>query len=290
MPEPTTAPSPAKPLISAVINYYNPKAFSRIEATVTLCMEALKEFSFYPIEIICSDGGGVESQNIKAVCERLGCIYTVSPIAQNYAAIYNHGMRMATGEYIAVVENDVFIHQHWDKRMLDEMKRTGACLSVPFITSCDVIVQQTGFVVRRRTFEPTLISQNLMLFDREAYAIGFPMDEQFNGAFNDFDTYLRLKAAGKRMIVCDAGNIVHYRKSSLIYQSWTYEVDLAKFKAKYPDLKYWKKHTDFSYADKRFASSAPYRWLLSLWGMLPDRWADRMIYYTLRFEPVFQGV
>jgi GT2 family glycosyltransferase len=278
------------PLISAVINYYNPRAFSRIEATVTLCIEALKEFTFNPVEVICSDGGGAESPNIKALCERLGCIYTVSPIPQNYAAIYNHGLRMATGQYLAVVENDVFVHQHWDKKMLDEMKRTGASLSVPFISSCDIITQQSGFVVRRQTFEPTMISQNLMFFDREAYAIGFPMDEQFNGAFNDNDTYLRLKAAGKRMICCDAGNVVHYRKSSQVYNMFTFNSDEAKFKAKYPDLKYWTKHQTYNIADKTFVHDPVYRAILSACAMLPARYAARTMYYAQRLESVFQKV
>jgi glycosyltransferase involved in cell wall biosynthesis len=282
--------NPAAPLVSAVINYYNPKAFSRIEATVTLCLEALKEFSFNPIEVICSDGSGVESKNIKAVCERLGLTYTVSPIPQNYAAIYNHGLRMSRGQFIAVVENDVFVHQNWDQKMIGEMKRTGASLAVPFISSCDVIVQQAGFVFRRRTFEPTMISQNLMLFDREAYEIGLPMDEQFNGAFNDNDTYLRLKKAGKRMIVCDAGNVIHYRKSSAVYNAFSFGSDQDKFKAKYPDLKYWDKYHTHSYADRRFATSSIYRGLLGMAGALPKKWAGMATYYLQRFEPVFQGV
>jgi glycosyltransferase involved in cell wall biosynthesis len=277
------------PLISAVINYYNPRAFSRIEATVTLCLEALKEFSFNPIEVICSDGSGVESANVKAACERLGLTYTLSPIPQNYAAIYNHGLRLAKGQFIAVVENDVFVHKDWDQKIIGEMKRTGASLAVPYISSCDILPQQTGFVVRRRTFEPTMISQNLMFFDREAYEIGFPMDEQFNAAFNDCDTYMRLLNAGKRMIVCDAGNIVHYRRSSQIYNSFSYDADVAKFRAKYPTLKYWDKFGSFSFADARFARSTIYRGLFAFGGALPKRFANRFLHYLQRFESVFQG-
>lgn len=285
-----TEDHPSTPLVSAVINYYNPKAFSRIEATVTLCLEALKEFSANPIEVICSDGSGVESKNISAACQRLGLIYTLSPIPQNYAAIYNHGLRMARGQYIAVVENDVFVHKDWDQKIIAEMKRTGISLAVPIISSCDVMPQQAGFVLRRRTFEPTMISQNLMFFDREAYEIGFPMDEQFNAAFNDCDTYMRLLAAGKRMIVCDAGNIVHYRRSSQIYNAFSFDADVAKFKVKYPTLKYWDKYGSFSFADPRFAHSKTYRILLSAAGALPAKWAGRLTYYLQRFESIFQGV
>jgi GT2 family glycosyltransferase len=150
--------------------------------------------------------------------------------------------------------------------------------------------QQAGFVVKRRTFEPTMISQNLMFFDRDAYEIGFPMDEQFNAAFNDCDTYMRLLNAGKRMIVCDAGNIVHYRRSSQIYNAFSYDADVAKFKVKYPTLKYWDKYGSFSYADKRFAKSFMYRTLFGMAGALPKRTAERLIYYLQRFESVFQGV
>jgi GT2 family glycosyltransferase len=280
----------AEPLISAVINYYNPKAISRIEATVTLCLEALKEFSANPVEVICSDGSGVESPTIKTVCQRLGLVYTLSPVPQNYAAIYNHGMRLARGQYICVLENDVFVHKDWDAKMLAEMKRTGASLAVPYLTSCDMIIQQNGFVLRRRTFEPSCISQNLMLFDREAYSIAFPMDEQFNGAYNDNDTYLRLRAAGKRMIVCSAGIIVHYRRSSQIYHSFSYESDTKKFQAKYPRLK-WNKYGTYSLADPLFIRSRPYRWLMALAGGIPsNRWAEFVGYHLQRFEPLFQGI
>jgi GT2 family glycosyltransferase len=282
---------PAPPLISAVINYYNPRAFSRIEATVTLCLEALKEFTANPLEVICSDGSGLESPAIRAVCDRLGLTYTLSPVPQNYAAIYNHGLRMAVGQFIVVLENDVFVHKDWDQKMLGEMKRTGASLAVPFISSCDVIVQQAGFVARRRTFEPSMISQNLMLFDREAYSIAFPMDEQFNGAFNDCDIYLRLKAAGKRMIVCDAGNIVHYRRSSQVYNSFTYESDVARFKAKYPHLRYWDRYMTMNLAEPTFMTSPVYRWLFAIAGAIPSKKISCTVSYHLqRLESVFQGV
>jgi GT2 family glycosyltransferase len=232
----------------------------------------------------------VESVNIRAACERLGLTYTLSPIPQNYAAIYNHGLRMARGQYIAVVENDVFVHKDWDQKIIAEMKRTGASLAAPYISSCDMLPQQAGFVVRRCTFEPTMISQNLMFFDRQAYEIGFPMDEQFNAAFNDCDTYMRLLHAGKRMIVCDAGNIVHYRRSSQIYNAFSYEADVEKFKAKYPDLKYWDKFGSFSFADPRFAKSTLYRWLCAFGGSLPKRRANQFLHYLQRLESVFQRV
>ena len=89
--------------------------------------------------------------------------------------------------------------------------------------------------------------------------------------FNDYDTYLRLRQAGKRMIVCDAGNIVHYRRSSQIYNSFTYESDVAKFKAKYPTLKFWDKYIGFNLADSRFSVSPVYRAVLGTAGALPKK-------------------
>jgi hypothetical protein len=179
-------------MISCVINYYNPKAISLIDATTLLCLEALKAYSKTSPEIILSDGSGVESPLIKAHCERLGALYSLSPTPQNFAAIYNHGFSLCQGDHVAILENDIFVTEAWDQRMLAEMQRTGADVAVPFLTSCDNDTQQLGFLVQNMTFEPSMISHNFILFTRRAAELAFPFDTRFNATHNDNDVYIRL--------------------------------------------------------------------------------------------------
>src|SRR5437764_1436848 len=94
----TTLPCSAAafaPTLSLVVNYFNPKALSRVEAITSLCLEALKDYTHHSLEVILSDGSGSVSSVMRAQCERLGFVYTLSPTPKNFAAIYNHGLAMA---------------------------------------------------------------------------------------------------------------------------------------------------------------------------------------------------
>jgi glycosyltransferase involved in cell wall biosynthesis len=258
-------------MISCVINYYNPKAISRIDATTLLCLEALRAYSKTSPEIILSDGSGVESPLIKAHCERLGVLYSLSPTPQNFAAIYNHGFSLCQGDYIAILENDVFVSEAWDERMLSEMKRTGADVAVPFLTSCDNNIQQLGFLVQNITFEPSIISHNFILFTRKAAELAFPFNMSFKGSQNDSDVYIRLKRARMKFIVTKGAEMVHFRRGTAVYNPWRFDEDLLAFKELYPDFRYSSPIYAFSVCDPFFCRSRSFRMLLWLCERLPVR-------------------
>lgn len=284
-------PPVSAPTVSIVINYYNPKAVARVDTITTLCLESLKDFTHYPLEVILSNGSGVDSPLMMELCRRLGFVYSLSPIPQNFSAIYNHGFELARGEYVGFMENDIFVSENWDKIMIAEMRRTGAHVAGPYLTSCDNIIQQSGFVVRHLTFEPTMISQNMLLFDRKAFAVIVPFDTQFNGTHVENDIYLLLKAAKVRMIVCAGAHMVHYRRVSATYNSWTFQACFEKFKRKYPDLKYWDIWGHFTLADPLFCRSRTYQTILWAAGAIrPKRIARYASHQVKRLEPLFHRV
>ncbi len=277
-------------LLSLVVNYFNPKALTRVEAIATLCLEALKDCTQCPLEVILSDGSGVESPTIRAVCERLGFIYTISPTPQNFEAIYNHGLGMATGDYVGILENDIFVVKDWDVPLIAEMQRTGASFAVPYLSSCDNHIQQTGFVARHVTFEPSNVSHNFMVFDRKAFAAVYPLDTRFNANFNDNDMYIRTKRAGLKIIVVNCGGIVHYRGASAAYNPWNpMPVDEAIFLGKYPELKRWRvPYCPYSFAEPFFCKSWAYRMLLKLCTWFPSRTTSGyLVKHCTRLEPIF---
>lgn len=258
-------------MISCVINYYNPKAISRIDATTLLCLEALKAYSKTSPEIILSDGSGVESPLIKAHCERLGALYSLSPTPQNYAAIFNHAYNLSCGDYIAMLENDVFVTEGWDTVMLSEMQRTGADVAVPFLSSCDNHIQELGFLVKNMTFEPSMISQNFVLFKRQAAQVAFPLETKFNGTHNDNDIYIRVKRNRMKLIVTKGAEMVHFRRGTAAYDPWTFDKCFNVFKSLYPDLSYTSPIYAFSVCDPFFCRSRSFRMLLWVCERLPVR-------------------
>ncbi len=276
-------------LLSIVVNYFNPKAYSRVQAITVLCLEALKDCTHSPLEVILSDGSGVECGTMRGNCERLGFRYSLSPTPKNFGAIYNHGLMQARGDLVGIMENDVFVVHDWDRLMLAEMHRTGAGMAVPYISSCDNHIQEHGFVVKHCTFEPTCISHNVMVFDRRTFNVIVPFDTRFHATFNDNDIYLKMKAAGVRMIACFAGRIVHFRGSSAAYNPWNpMEHDIQIFREKYPNLK-WRPMgmCPYSVADPLFCRSRVYMNLLRMVNMIPRRWSAYLIKHLGRLEPLF---
>jgi len=286
-------PAGDRPTLSLVVNYFNPKAFSRVQAIATLCLEALRDCTRATLEVILSDGSGVECPAMQAQCERLGFTYTLSPVPKNFEAIYNHGLAMARGEYVGILENDVFVVQGWDEKLLAEMRRTGAAVVVPYLSSCDNHIQQTGFVARHVTFEPSCISHNFVVFDRRAYAVLVPLDTRFNANFNDNDMFIRARRAGLRIVVVNCGGIVHYRGSSAVYNPWNpMEVDCQIFMDKYPELKTWRVPVcPYDFSEPFFCRSRLYRWLLKFGACVPGRRAKGYaVKHLTRLEPLFHRV
>ena len=279
------------PLISLVINYFNPRALTRLEAIAIMCLESIHGGTRNRFEVILSDGSGVESIRVKDACERLGLTYLLCPVPKNFEAIYNQGLALARGQYCAMLEYDVFPVNNWDVRILGEMQRTGANIALPYLSSCDNHSQQTGFVVRHYTFEPSGMSHNFVVMDRQALSVLYPLDEQFNATCNDNDMYMRARSAGLRIIVCDAGGMVHYRGASEAYAPWTFSEDHEKFKAKYPQLNYWDRYGLYDFFTPTFCRSRLYRCMARIVAAIPHRRVSTyLLNHLTRIEPIMHRI
>jgi GT2 family glycosyltransferase len=283
--------NPVPPKISLVLNYYNPKAIPRIDTITLLCLQTLKDFAKVPMEVILSNGSGVDSPFMISACEQLQFRYSLSPVPQNFEAIYNHGLSLATGEYVGILENDIFMSEGWETTMLSEMQRTGANLAVPYLSSCDNIIQQSGFLVKHGTFEPSCISHNMMLFDRTAFKVVYPFDTQFNATHNDNDLYLRMKKAGLRMIVAKGAYAIHYRRATAGYNPWSFNEDFEKFRKKYPELRFDSAYTHFRIDSPTFCRSRTYMNLLKVAEGFPiKKYRPTLARHVRRLEPLFHKI
>lgn len=90
-----------RPLVSVVVPNYN---YAR---TLALCLRAVQEQTYQPLELILVDDGSTDDS--VAIAERLGVRVVRTPHNQGVAAARNLGIGHATGEFLVFVDSDVAI-------------------------------------------------------------------------------------------------------------------------------------------------------------------------------------
>ena len=114
------------PLISIIINYFNPDDSPRIGAMIRYCLECYAAYTRHPYELLVVDGSGQPGPDLEQHCEARGWRYLVCEDKGAFARIYNLGMINARGDYRVWSASDIFVCQGWDDRLVAEMRRTGA--------------------------------------------------------------------------------------------------------------------------------------------------------------------
>jgi hypothetical protein len=130
-----------QPLVSVIINYYNPQNNPRVTAMVLFAMECIAAYTESPFELILVDGSGLESTTVANTCKERGWNYQTCPDKGVFAHIYNQGMQTARGEYGVWMASDIFVCAGWDKKPIGEMNRTGAWMAAPCLTNSDYLAQ-----------------------------------------------------------------------------------------------------------------------------------------------------
>lgn len=155
----------------------------------------------------------------------------------NFSAICNLGARNANGEYYLFLNNDTeVITPNWIERLLGPMMRedvacTGAKLLYP-----DETIQHAGVIIpksppghvalhfpRNSLFcygmlqhprEVSAVTGACMLVKKSEYDALGGFDEELAVAYNDVDLCLRLREAGKRVVIDPRAELYHYESAS----------------------------------------------------------------------------
>jgi glycosyltransferase involved in cell wall biosynthesis len=110
----------AIPKVSVIVPVYNAEQFLEI------CLDSILSQSQKDIEIICVDDASKDTskgilkkyakkdQRLKIICHKKN---------MGVSATRNHGLNIATGEYIGFVDSDDYIHPDMFKIMYDEVKK-----------------------------------------------------------------------------------------------------------------------------------------------------------------------
>lgn len=275
------------PVVSVVVNYFNPQDNPRVAAMVLFALECLAAFTESPHELILVDGSGKVSPAISDHCGERGWNYQTCPDKGAFALIYNQGMRAARGRFGVWMASDIFVCTGWDKKLIAELERTGAWMAAPYLTNSDYLSQTRNYPIKMWTFVPSAMTFNLNMITRRCLdTVGY-MDDRFTGNFNDSDYLIRIRQAGGEAIVVDAGQVLHAaRATSSVASTFRYDDDLNRFIEKYPELVRRHGGTDLNLAHPLLCRTRLYRGLIKLCYLTPKRLAFRLHQQLARLEPM----
>lgn len=118
--------------ISVIIPIYN------VEAFLERCLNTVCGQSYKNLEIILVDDGS--SDNCLKICKEFADkddrIKVIHQSNQGVSAARNTGLDMATGDYIAFVDSDDYIHTEMYERLYSLLKKYDADMSACFIRGC----------------------------------------------------------------------------------------------------------------------------------------------------------
>ncbi|MCS3511318.1 glycosyltransferase [Pseudomonas grimontii] len=217
------------PKVSIVIVTYN-----NVELTQG-CIQSLLRNTTYPdYELIIVDNASSDdTRNYLRYLGRTQANVTLVLNDRNlgFAAANNQGLRLATGEYLVLLNNDTVVPKGWVDPLLRHLQDPQIGLVGPMTNSvgneAKVVVDYVGLehmeafadqhVARHRgrTFDISMLAMFCVAMRREVLErIGW-LDEAFGiGMFEDDDYSRRIQAAGLRTVCAEDAFIHHYGQAS----------------------------------------------------------------------------
>ena len=181
----TTAPK-----ISVVIPAYN------AERTIVRTLESALAQTLPPHEVIVVDDGSRDGT--PAVVERYAPrVRLVRQVNAGPSAARNHGVRVATGDWIALLDSD----DAWLPQKLErQAQELGPDVALVHCYSIDEIHRFSGELTFDRLWKHNHVGTSTVVMNKELFEQtgGFQEDRKFIGA-EDYNMWLRLCATGKRI-------------------------------------------------------------------------------------------
>ncbi|MFC4099613.1 glycosyltransferase family 2 protein [Paenibacillus xanthanilyticus] len=182
-----------------------------------------------PYELIVVDNGSTDGT--PDWCAREGVKLIALPANEGFPAACNRGLRLAKGDYLLLLNNDVTVSEGWLSGMLNVLNgMEGAGMvgpvsnyvsgrqlaTYPFSTMDEF--HQTAAYVRSLQLEAEPIARLVgfcLLFKRELYAAIGGLDERFSpGHYEDDDYCLRARMLGFGLYMCRSVFVHHQGSAS----------------------------------------------------------------------------
>ena len=225
------------PLVSIIIPTRDRKDL------LSRCIASLDRLTTYqPKEIVIVDNGSVEAetkQYLAALSKRNDVRIIAAPGPFNYSHLINLGIAQATGEVLAILNNDTeAIEPDWLHEMVSQALRADVGLVGCLLLYPDNSIQHAGVVLglsgiaghlfRGMSLQQqcyagrALVTQDLSAVTGACHVMRRAVFERVGGldethlavAYNDIDLCLRVREAGLRVIYTPHARLIHRHKSS----------------------------------------------------------------------------
>lgn len=199
------------------------------------CIESIKKYTAYPnYEIIVVDNASNDGtvDYLKALENKGEICFILNTENKGFAAANNQGIKVSSGEYLILLNNDTAVTRGWLTRIVHYLKEPSIGLVGPVSnwvgneskikTSYSSLEQMHQFAEdytldnRGKTFEIRMLVMFCLGMRRQLISeIGF-LDENFGiGSFEDDDFSYRVKQKGYRLICAEDIFIHHEGMASL---------------------------------------------------------------------------
>ena len=222
----TTASTPeTKPLFSVIIPNWNGARF------LPTCLEALKRQTYPHLEIIIADNASTDGSQALIASQYPQVRLVQLPENRGFTGACNAGMRAASGDYIALLNNDTEVDAGWAAAVVDAFDRhseIGIVASKMLLFDQRDHIHTAGdyFTVDGRAGNRGVWQQDTGQFDREEYVfsacggssayrktlldqIGL-LDDDFFFSLEDMDLAWRAQLTGWRCLYTPKAIVYHH--------------------------------------------------------------------------------
>ncbi|MDO7906995.1 glycosyltransferase family 2 protein [Paenibacillus sp. JX-17] len=208
--------------------------FNKLEL-LKACVDSIEAYTIPPYEIIVVDNGSTDGTRDYLLRRSVSMRYCILPENKGFAGGVNHGLMMAKGSRIVVLNNDTIVTPNWLDHMLSCLDSDASIGLVGPVTNYisgeqqidvpyqpDQIGEMLAFAQHNNKPDPGRWRETnrlvgfCFLFRREALEqVGY-FDEGFRiGNYEDEDWILRMKLTGQRLMIAGDAFIHHAGSASM---------------------------------------------------------------------------
>jgi len=176
-----------------------------------VCIDSLKKYSGECEIIIVNDGSSAKVT--KALLGKIdGIKYLENPKSVGWCKAINQGIKVATGDFVVLANNDIVATPKWLDRMLEHFKRNSKLGVLGPITNQVAGYQHIDYNKEGITFQATdVVTFFFVMIKREVIKKTGGLDERFGlGGQDDADYCIRTREAGFEVGIARDVFIYHY--------------------------------------------------------------------------------